>query len=125
MKNQSITVVYQWTAKAGQATQLQSIYAEVKQQMETHEPNALQMDCYFDPQSQTLFVYDLFRDAEALGFHLGTTAPAHFPALLEIANPGPFLFMGDVPAEMQQAALGMGLNATFAPHLFGFERVPA
>lgn len=124
MKDQAITVVYQWTAKAGQSAQLQSIYEEVKQQMQANEPNALQMDCYFDAQSQTLIVYDLFRDAEALGFHLGTTAPAHFPALLEIATPGPFLFMGDVPAEMQQAALGMGLKATFAPRLYGFERVP-
>jgi hypothetical protein len=38
-----------------------------------------------------------------MGFHLGTTAAAHFPRLLVIATPGPFFFMGGVPVEMKQA----------------------
>jgi hypothetical protein len=67
-------------------------------------------------------VYDLFKDGAALGQHLGTTAAGHFPALLQIAAPGAFLFCGNVPKELQQAAIGMGLDATFAPRAFGFDR---
>ena len=127
MNKQAITVVYRWNAKEGQAEALQAIYREVTQQMKANEPDALQVDCYFDNSTNTLIVYDLFKDAAALGFHLSTTAAGHFPQLLEIANPGPFLFLGDVPESLQQAARGMGLDATFAPHAFGFDRntVPA
>ena len=122
MTNQEITVVYQWTAKEGKAEALKAIYQEVSKQMEETEPNAMQVSCYFDESKNTLVVYDLFKDAAALRQHLGTTAGDHFPSLLEIANPGLFLFCGDVPEEMKQAALGMGLNATFAPRQFGFSR---
>lgn len=122
MTNQEITVVYKWQAKPGMADNLKSIYADVEKQMQQNEPGALKVVCYFDEQNDELIVYDLFRDAEALGFHLGTTAAGHFPSLLEVANPGPFLFCGEVPEPMKQAALGMGLNATFAPAVFGFER---
>ena len=66
--------------------------------------------------------YDLFVDAGAVGFHLGTTAAGHFENLLQIAIPGEFLFCGEIPEEMKQSAIGMGLNATFAPHIFGFNR---
>ena len=41
---------------------------------------------------------------------------------LAIANPGEFLFCGNVPEEMKAAALGMGLKATFAPSIAGFQR---
>lgn len=122
MNNSAITVVYQWTAKPGQAEALQNIYREVEQQMKANEPGALDVQCYFDPSTDTLIVSDLFEDAGALGFHLGTTAAGHFPSLLEIAIPGPFLFCGDVPEEMQQAAKAMGLDAKFAPGVFGFTR---
>lgn len=123
MKNQEIVVVYQWTAKPGKAEELQAIYREVSQQMQTNEPDALQVDCYFDESSNVLVVYDRFKDGAALGFHLGTTAAGHFPQLLQIAIPGPFLFCGEVPEDLKQAALGMGLNATFAPRAFGFDRM--
>jgi quinol monooxygenase YgiN len=122
MKNQEITVVYKWTAKPGKADELKSIYNEVAKQMQESEPNALKVDCYFDDSNNVLIVYDLFKDGAALGQHLGTTAAGHFPTLLQIAVPGPFLFCGDVPEELKQAALGMGLDATFAPHIFGFDR---
>jgi hypothetical protein len=56
--------------------------------------------------------------------HLSTTAPSHFPQLLEIATPGQFFFFGDVPAEMQQATQQMHLQAEFATHTFGFDRWP-
>lgn len=122
MSNQEITVVYKWTAKPGKAEELQQIYREVEKQMQETEPNALKVDCYFDEGTDTLIVYDLFKNGEALGQHLGTTAAGHFPALLQVAVPGPFLFCGDVPEELKQAAIGMGLDATFAPHIFGFDR---
>ena len=122
MKDNEITVVYQWTAKEGKADELKSIYREVEKQMQETEPNALRVACYFEESSNTLVVYDLFKDGEALGQHLGTTAAGHFPSLLEIAAPGPFLFCGEVPENLKQATLGMGLNATFAPGIFGFQR---
>ena len=122
MENQEITVVYKWTAKPGKAEELKAIYKEVENQMKETEPGALKVDCFFDKDSGVLLVSDLFKDAAALGQHLGTTAAGHFPNLLQIAEPGPFLFCGAVPEEMKQAALGMGLDATFAPRDFGFER---
>ncbi len=122
MNNQEIMVVYKWTAKEGKADELKGIYKDVEQQMQENEPNALKVACYFEDSSSTLVVYDLFKDGAALGLHLGTTAAGHFPNLLEVAIPGPFLFCGEVPEELKQAALGMGLDATFAPRVFGFER---
>ena len=122
MKNQEVMVVYKWTAKQGKSEELKGIYREVEAQMKSNEPGALEVQCYFDDDSSTLVVMDLFSDANAVGFHLGTTAAGHFNDLLEIAVPGEFLFCGDIPAEMKQAATGMGLNATFAPAVFGFNR---
>ena len=122
MKNQEITVVYKWTANPGKSEELKFIYAEVEKQMQETEPNALKVDCYFDDSTNTLIVYDLFKDGAALGQHLCTTAAGHFPSLLEIAVPGPFLFCGEVPEELKQAAIGMGLDAIFAPRVFGFNR---
>ena len=122
MNNQEVMVVYKWTAKEGKSNELKAIYQEVEGQMKSNEPGAIEVQCYFDESSSTLVVMDLFSDANAVGFHLGTTAAGHFGNLLEIAVPGEFLFCGDVPEEMKQAAVGMGLNATFAPAVFGFSR---
>ena len=122
MKNQEVMVVYKWTAKEGKSEDLKGIYKEVEAQMRSNEPGALKVECYFDENSSTLVVMDLFTDAGAVGFHLGTTAAGHFNDLLQIVIPGEFLFCGDVPEEMKQAATGMGLQATFAPHVFGFDR---
>ena len=122
MTNQEVMVVYKWTAKKGQSTALKSIYKEVLEQMKANEPGVNHVECYFDETSSTLVVMDLFADASAVGFHLGTTAAGHFESLLQIAIPGEFLFCGEVPEEMKQAAVGMGLNATFAPRIFGFNR---
>ena len=122
MKNNEVMVVYKWTAKQGHSEDLKGIYREVEQQMKTNEPGALNVQCYFDESSSTLIVMDVFTDANAVGFHLGTTAAGHFNSLLQVATPGEFLFCGDVPEEMKSAALGMGLNATFAPNIFGFKR---
>jgi quinol monooxygenase YgiN len=122
MANQNVMVVYKWTAKEGKSEELKSIYREVLEQMQSNEPGALEVQCYFDESSSTLAIMDMFADAGAVGFHLGTTATGHFESLLQIANPGEFLFCGNVPEEMKQAALGMGLKATFAPRISGFNR---
>lgn len=122
MNNQAITVVYKWTAKEGKAEELKAIYRDVEKQMQATEPGALKVECFFDDSTNTLVVYDLFEDGAALGLHLGTTAAGHFPSLLQIAVPGPFLFCGEVPENLKQAAIGMGLDATFAPRIFGFTR---
>lgn len=122
MTNQEITVIYKWTAKPGKGDELKAIYKEVEKQMMETEPNAIKVECYFDDSTNALIVYDLFKDGAALGQHLGTTAAGHFPALLQIAIPGAFLFCGNVPEELKQAAIGMGLDATFAPSIFGFDR---
>lgn len=122
MTNQEVMVVYKWTAKEEQSEELKRIYKEVSQQMKENEPDAKHVECYFDETSSTLIVMDLFVNANAVGFHLETTAAGHFENLLSIANPGEFLFCGDVPEKMKQAAIGMGLKATFAPSVFGFKR---
>ena len=122
MDNQEVMVVYSWTAKEGKSEELKAIYKEVESQMKANEPGALKVQCYFDDTASRLVVMDLFSDAGAVGFHLGTTAAGHFQNLLSIAVPGEFLFCGEIPDEMKGAAVGMGLNATFAPRVFGFER---
>lgn len=122
MENKEVMVIYSWTAKEGKSEELKAIYTEVTAQMKSNEPGAMKVQCYFDEAAGKLIVQDIFADAGAVGFHLGTTAAGHFESLLQIANPGEFLFCGEVPNEMKQAAIGMGLNASFAPSIFGFER---
>ena len=122
MENQEVMVVYKWTAKEGNSEELKAIYREVESQMKANEPGALNVQCFFEETSSPLVVMDLFSDANAVGFHLGTTAAGHFSNLLEIAIPGEFLFCGEVPEEMKKSAIGMGLTATFAPKVFGFDR---
>lgn len=122
MKSQDVMVVYSWTAKPEKSNELKTIYKEVADQMKANEPGAMNVQCYFDESSARLVVVDVFSDAGAVGFHLGTTAAGHFENLLAIATPGEFLFCGEIPEDMKAAATGMGLNATFAPSVFGFER---
>jgi len=73
-------------------------------------------------QDNAVYVRDEFKDAAAMGFHLSTTAAAHFPQLISIATPGPFFFLGDVPDELQQATEQMQLSGEFAAHSAGFDR---
>jgi quinol monooxygenase YgiN len=122
MKDQEITVFYKWTAKPGKLDELKAIYKEVLKEMKENEPDTLKMECYFADEANAIIVHDLFKDGAALGAHLGGTAAHHFPKLAEIAVPGPFLFCGDVPDELKQAADGMNMGAIFGTHAFGFER---
>jgi len=122
MDNQSITVFYKWTAKPGKFEELKAIYEEVLKQMDENEPGTLMMQYYEDQQQGALVVHDVFADADAIGFHLGVTAAAHFPTLVEVATPGPFFFAGEVPDQLKQAAIEMNMGAEFSTKIGGFER---
>lgn len=122
MDTKHVTVVYRWTAQPGKLEELTDIYRSVTDAMEQNEPGAETVHVYVSDQENAIYVRDEFVDADAMGFHLGTTAAAHFPDLLAIANPGPFFFLGDVPAEMQQQVEQMGLGGQFATHAAGFDR---
>ena len=122
MQANRITVVYKWTAKPGKLDELTSIYQRVTEAMKQNEPDAEAVHCYVSQKDNALYVRDEFKDAAALGLHLSTTAPSHFPQLLAIAVPGPFFFHGEVPEELRQATEQMQLGAEFASHAFGFDR---
>ena len=122
MESQHVTVVYKWTAKPGKLEELASIYGEVTEAMRKNEPGAEAVHCYVSEEQGALYVRDEFKDAAALGLHLSTTAPGHFPQLLSIATPGPFFFLGDVPEELQQATVQMQLGAEFSTPAVGFDR---
>ncbi len=117
-----VTVFYRWTAKPGKLNELKSIYSDVLEAMKQNEPGAQSVHVWVSEQDNTLYVEDVFEDAAAVGFHLSTTAGAHFSQLLEIATPGPFFFCGDVPDEIVQGAEQMQLGAEFSTHAFGFDR---
>ncbi len=120
--SKAITVMYKWTANEGKLAELRSIYADVTDAMERDEPGAAAVHIYVSEQENAVYVRDEFEDANAMGFHLSTTAAAHFPALLAIATPGPFFFLGDVPSEMKAATEQMQLGGEFAVHDAGFDR---
>ena len=122
MNSSHITVVYKWTAQPGKLDELASIYADVTAAMEANEPGAEAVHIYVSEKDNAVYVRDEFVDAAAMGFHLGTTAAAHFPQLISIATPGPFFFFGDVPEELQQATEQMQLGGEFAAHAAGFDR---
>ena len=122
MDSKHITVVYRWTAQPGKLDELTTIYKAVTDAMEQNEPGAEAVHVYVSEADNALYVRDEFVDADAMGFHLGTTAAAHFPDLLAIATPGPFFFLGDVPEEMKQATEQMQLGGQFATHAAGFDR---
>jgi quinol monooxygenase YgiN len=122
MTSEEITVTYKWTAKPGKGAQLKAIYKEVVEEAKASEPGALRFEVYEVQDSEDLIIVDIFRDAAALGQHLGETAAKHFPKLVEIAIPGPFFFCGNVPDELKQAANNMNMGAIFATRAFGFLR---
>ena len=125
MDSNHVTVVYKWTAQPGKLDELASIYADVTAAMEQHEPGAEAVHVYVSEDENALYVRDEFTDAGAVGFHLSSTAADHFPSLLAIATPGPFLFMGSVPDEMKAATEQMQLGAEFSTHSAGFDRQEA
>lgn len=122
MDSKHVTVVYKWTAKTGKLDELTSIYRQVTEAMEANEPGAEAVHVYVSEQDNAVYIRDEFKDAAAMGFHLSTTAAAHFPQLISIATPGPFFFLGEVPDELEQATEQMQLGGEFATHAAGFER---
>ena len=122
MNDNHVTVIYRWTANEGKLDELTSIYDDVTAAMHENEPGASAVHVHVSPADNAIWVRDEFADAAAMAFHLQTTAAAHFPSLLAIATPGPFVFLGDVPEELQAAAQQMGLPSQFAPHRVGFDR---
>ena len=122
MDSNHVTVVYKWTAQPGKLEELTGIYREVTDAMEQNEPGAEAVHVYVSEEENALYVRGEFSDAGAVGFHLGTTAAGHFPQLLAVATPGPFFFLGDVPAEMKEATEQMQLGGQFATHVAGFDR---
>ncbi len=122
MNQDHVTVVYKWTAQPGKLDELTNIYKAVTEAMEQNEPGAETVHVYTSEAENALYVRDEFANADAVGFHLGTTAAAHFQDLLAIATPGPFFFLGDVPEEMKQATEQMQLGGEFATHAAGFDR---
>ena len=122
MQDEHITVIYKWTANPGKLDELTTIYSEVTRAMEQNEPDAEAAHCYVSEEEGALYVRDEFKNAAALGFHLGTTAKGHFGQLLSIAVPGSFSFLGEVPDEIKQGIEQMGLKADYGLHTFGFDR---
>lgn len=122
MDSKHITVIYKWTAHEGKLNDLAEIYKSVTSAMERDEPGAEVVHTYVSESENSLYVRDEFVDAGALAFHLQNTAAAHFPQLLQVATPGSFFFLGEVPEELQQATRQMGLASEFSSHLSGFER---
>jgi quinol monooxygenase YgiN len=125
MNSNHVTVVYKWTAQPGKLEELTEIYKSVTAAMQENEPGAETVHVYASPQENALYVRDEFTDADAVGFHLGTTAGAHFADLAAIATPGPFFFLGEVPDELKAATEQMQLGGQFATHVAGFDRTTA
>ena len=122
MDSNHVTVMYKWTAQPGKLDELAAIYTDVTKAMEANEPGAEAVHIYVSEADNAVYVRDEFKDAAAMGFHLSTTAAAHFPQRIAIATPGPFFFLGDVPDEMKQATEQMQLGGEFATHAAGFDR---
>jgi quinol monooxygenase YgiN len=123
--SQEITVTYKWTAKPGKGAELKAMYEVVVKEAKANEPGAYKFDVYEVQESEDLIIVDVFRDGAALGEHLGGTAAKFFPKLLEIADPGPFFFCGNVPDELVQVASGMNMGAIFGTRAVGFSRSPS
>ena len=122
MSDQQITVTYKWSAKPGKGSELLDIYRDVVEAAKSTEPGTISFEVFEVQESGDLLVVDVFRDAAALGAHLGGTAAKYFPRLSEIADPGPFFFCGNVPDELMQVATGMDMGAVFGTPADGFSR---
>ena len=80
MDSNRVTVVYKWTAQPGKLDELSSIYSGVVEAMRQNEPGAKAVHVYASEADNAVYVRDEFTDAGAMGFHLSTTAAAHFGA---------------------------------------------
>ena len=117
-----IGLTYVWTAKAGMGEQLVQTYNAVGSVLEAGEPGLLKYEISVSEKGDQIIIHEVFKDNEALAFHLQGTAAKYFPQISEIATPGPFIFRGDVADELKAAAYGMNMGAIFSTEWNGFER---
>ena len=108
--------------RLGEKDRARKLLVSADKWMKQNEPDAQAGHVNVSDADNAVYVRDEFQDAGAMGFHLSTTAAAHFPQLLAVATPGPFFFLGEVPDEMKQATEQMQLGGEFAIHSAGFDR---
>ena len=121
-KTSEIDLTYVWTAKTGMNQQLVATYQAVGEVLDANEPGLLMYEMSVSEQGDQIVIREIFEDADALAFHLTSTAAQYFPQISEIATPGPFIFRGEVPAELKQAAYQMDMGAIFTGDWSGFDR---
>ncbi|KMW56124.1 hypothetical protein AIOL_001076 [Candidatus Rhodobacter oscarellae] len=117
-----IDLTYVWTAKPGMEQQLIATYDQVGGVLEANEPGLLVYEIAVSETGHQLVIREVFEDGQALGYHLSETAAKFFPQISQIATPGPFIFRGDVPEELKQAAYAMDMGAIFTGDWDGFSR---
>ena len=117
-----IDLTYVWTAHPGMEEKLVGTYQAVGEILEANEPGLLSYEIAISETGNQIIIHEVFEDGDALAFHLSETAAQFFPQLVEFANPGPFIFRGDVPMELKAAAYQMNMGAIFTSEWSGFER---
>ena len=117
-----IALTYVWTAHEGQEERLVATYGAVGEILEANEPGLISYEIAVSETGNQIVIHEVFEDGDALAFHLSETAAQFFPQLVEFATPGPFIFRGDVPEELKDAAYGMNMGAIFTGDWDGFER---
>jgi quinol monooxygenase YgiN len=117
-----IDLTYVWTAHEGQSERLVATYEAVGEMLEANEPGLLFYEISVSEAGNQIIIHEVFEDGDALAFHLSETAAAFFPQLVEFATPGPFIFRGDIPQELQAAAYQMNMGAIFTGDWNGFDR---
>ena len=120
--DQKIDLTYVWTAHPGQEERLINTYAAVGGVLEANEPGLLVYEIAVSESGHQLVIREVFEDADAMAFRLSQTAAQFFPELVTFATPGPFIFSGDVPAHLKEAAYGMEMGAIFTGDWSGFTR---
>ena len=117
-----IDLTYVWTAHEGQAKKLVATYEAVGAMLESNEPGLTLYEIAVSESGNQIIIHEVFEDSDALAFHLSETAAAFFPQLIEFADPGPFIFRGEVPEELKTAAYSMNMGAIFTNDWAGFDR---
>ncbi len=117
-----IDLTYVWTAKPGMSAQLAGAYDAVGEALNANEPGLLKYEISIVNGGEKIVIHEVFENSEALAFHLSGVAAKYFPQLVQIATPGPFIFRGSVPEELQQAANKMNIGAIFTSNWKGFTR---
>ena len=110
---EAIDLTYVWTAHEGQEERLIATYQAVGEILEANEPGLIFHEIAISETGNQIVIHEVFEDGNALAFHLSETAAQFFPQLVEFANPGPFIFRGDVPEELKAAAYQMNMGGIF------------